>query len=316
MSEVNNLNNLNNSEEKEDNYYQTNDEFTHQIFELEIIIKEKEDIINTLYSKIKEFSLNIEQLKIENEKLKSQLMFIEKEIKKNKSLFNDNLIIQPTQRFKVYKNITNISNNILGNNYISNNNIGNLNNNILNQNSNININDIYFNDNYIYNNDNIKTDYINQNFKSVLIPFQMKPFQKFDHKKLYFKYNSIIYDNKDESILFNNKTPLNKIKDDNCCISCLKKIEENNLNIEENNNKINKNSENSNNTKKEIKLHSSMFFQNCKKVISKNEYKKLLEIVKLSNLKKISKEDTYLKITSLLDNNYPELSKQFKLLFI
>ena len=50
--------------------------------------------------------------------------------------------------------------------------------------------------------------------------------------------------------------------------------------------------------------------------MNKLEYKKLIDIVKLSNLKKISKEETYLKITSLLDNNYPELSNEFKLLFI
>ena len=65
-----------------------------------------------------------------------------------------------------------------------------------------------------------------------------------------------------------------------------------------------------------MKLHSSLFFKNCKKVMNKNEYRNLIEIVKLSNLKKISKEETFLKITSLLDNKYPELSKEFKLLFI
>ena len=46
----------------------------------------------------------------------------------------------------------------------------------------------------------------------------------------------------------------------------------------------------SNNTEKsEIKIHSSKFFENCKK---------LKEIVKLSNLKKITKENTYLSIIS------------------
>ena len=321
MSELNNLNISNHSKEEE-KINQTNDEFTQKIFELELIIKEKEEIINTLYSKIKEFNLNIEQLKIENEQLKSQLMFIEKEIKKNKSIFNDNLKMQQTQRFKVYKNITNISNNILGSHYISNNNLENLDNNFLHQ----NINDLYFNDNSFYNNDNdndnINIDFINQSFKSKLIPFQMKPFQTFDHKKLDTKYNSsIINDIKDESIVFTNQKSINKNTNDNLCSCCLKKMDENILNIKEDYNKKNKNTNNSNNInynkKKEgIKLHSSMFFQNCKKVISKKEYKKLLEIVKLSNLKKISKEDTYLKITSLLDNNYPELSNQFKLLFI
>ena len=49
-----------------------------------------------------------------------------------------------------------------------------------------------------------------------------------------------------------------------------------------------------NKNKNGIKLHSSLFFKNYKKTISKNEYKKLLGIVKLSNLKKLSKEDTYL----------------------
>ena len=59
-----------------------------------------------------------------------------------------------------------------------------------------------------------------------------------------------------------------------------------------------------------------MFFKNCKKVMNKNEYRNLIEIVKLSNSKQISKEETYLMITNLLDNNYPELSNEFKLLFV
>ena len=158
------------------------------------------------------------------------------------------------------------------NNYISNNNFANLDN-IINQNSKKNINDLYFNESSIYNNnnDNIKTDFISQNLKSKIIPFQMKPFQTFDHKKLDFKYNnSIIFDNKDESIIINNQNSLNKINDDKCCSCCLKKIDENILNIKEDSNIINKISDNSNNTKKEgIKLHSSMFFQNCKKLLVK-----------------------------------------------
>ena len=82
-------------------------------------------------------------------------------------------------------------------------------------------------------------------------------------------------------------------------------------------NNSNKNIKKKNNTNSEgIKLHSSMFFKNCKKIMKKDEYKNLIEIVKLSNAKKITKEETYLKITSLLDNNYPELSNEFKLLFI
>ena len=63
-------------------------------------------------------------------------------------------------------------------------------------------------------------------------------------------------------------------------------------------------------------MHSSLLFQNCKKIISKNEYKTLLEIVKLSNLKALSKEDTYLEIIALLGGLYPELSDEFKLLFV
>ena len=71
-----------------------------------------------------------------------------------------------------------------------------------------------------------------------------------------------------------------------------------------------------NKNKNGIKLHSSLFFQNCKKIISKNEYRKLLEIVKLSNLKALSKEDTYLEIIALLGGLFPELSDEFKLLFV
>ena len=89
-----------------------------------------------------------------------------------------------------------------------------------------------------------------------------------------------------------------------------------NYSIEQMDNSNINNDKKSNNNLEGIKLHSSMFFKNCKKTMNKNEYRNLIDIVKLSNSKQITKEDTYLKITSLLDNKYPELSNEFKLLFI
>ena len=325
MSEINNSNNSNNSE-KVDNLNQTNDEFTQKIFELELVIKEKEEIIYTLHTKIKEFGSNIEQLKLENERLKSQIMLIEEEINNNKSLFNNNILqMQQTQRFQVNKEIIdNKSNKCLNNKKI--------NYDYLNENSNQLINDLNnYEDSFILYN-SIQNEFINENFKSKIIPFKMKPFITFDHSKLDInnkinndeikKENKIFNDNNSTSIINDKNNNITDQKIDN--ISLLERdfINSNlSYNTDKlfNNNIYNLNNNNCikcNNNKSGIKLHSSMFFQNCKNIISKKEYKKLLEIVKLSNLKKISKEDTYLKITSLLDDNYPELSSEFKLLFV
>ena len=105
MSENNNLNDMNNLEKIDENENQLNNDFSLKISQLEEIIKEKENIIYTMHSKIKQFSMNIEQLKMENEKLKNQILFIEEQINRNKSLYDSNfLIIQPTQRFIVYRN--------------------------------------------------------------------------------------------------------------------------------------------------------------------------------------------------------------------
>jgi hypothetical protein len=355
MSENNNLNDMNNLEKVDENENELNNDFSLKISQLEEIIKEKENIIYTMHSKIKQFSMNIEQLKMENEKLKNQILFIEEQINRNKSLYDSNfLIIQPTQRFIVYRNTnksygqsflnnsnSNMSskNNCLGNQYI-NSNPTRLN--TFNE-LNLNLNTSSFNtDNFNYNIDNKMID---ENFKSKIVPFQMKPFQNFDHSKLEITNNNINIDLNDNNFL-DDEFIINNNNHKNFYTEINNKIFDNISNITKDINKFNLNSEliqinnklNNDDKEKEykdtkenlttnesvkqsknkagIKLHSSMFFQNCKKIINKNEYKKLLEIVKLSNLKKISKEDTYLSITSLLEEKYPELSNEFKLLFV
>ena len=357
MSENNNLNDMNNLAKIDENDNQLNNDFSLKILQLEEIIKEKENIIYTMHTKIKQFSMNIEKLKMENEKLKNQILFIEEQINKNKSLYDSNLlIIQPTQRFIVYRNTNNnfgqsflkntnlnlnSKNSCLGNQYINSNPTR------LNSFNDLNLNNSSFNtDNSNFNIDNKMID---ENFKSKIVPFQMKPFQNFDHSKLDITNNKINKDNinfdlndnnflDDEFIIDNNNhknfyTDINN-KIFNNILNIAKDINKFNLNSELfqiNNNKLNidikekeykdtkenlTTNESAKKNKAGIKLHSSMFFKNCKKIISKNEYKKLLEIVKLSNLKKISKEDTYLSITSLLEEKYPELSNEFKLLFM
>ena len=359
MSENINLNDMNNLAKIDENDNQLNNDFSLKILQLEEIIKEKENIIYTMHTKIKQFSMNIEKLKMENEKLKNQILFIEEQIKRNKTLYDSNfLIIQPTQRFIVYRNINNSfgqsfmnnsnsnmnsKNNCLGNQYINSNPTR------LNNFNDLNLNTSLFNtENFNYNID-IDNKMIDENFKSKIFPFQMKPFQNFDHSKLDITNNNINKDNlnidlndiflDDEFIIDNNNhknlyTDINNKIFDNIS-NITNDINKFNLNSEliQINNKLNiddKEKENkdtkenltTNESAKQsknkagIKLHSSMFFQNCKRIISKNEYKKLLEIVKLSNLKKISKEDTYLSITSLLEEKYPELSNEFKLLFV
>ena len=358
MSENINLNDMNNLAKIDENDNQLNNDFSLKILQLEEIIKEKENIIYTMHTKIKQFSMNIEKLKMENEKLKNQILFIEEQIKRNKTLYDSNfLIIQPTQRFIVYRNINNSfgqsfmnntysninsKNNCLGNQYINSNPTR------LNNFNDLNLNTSLFNtENFNYNIDNKMID---ENFKSKIVPFQMKPFQNFDHSKLDITNNNINKDNlnidlndnnflDDEFIIDNNNhknlyTDINNKIFDNISniTNDINKFNlkseliqiNNKLNIDdkEKENKDTKENLTTNESAKQsknkagIKLHSSMFFQNCKKIISKNEYKKLLEIVKLSNLKKISKEDTYLSITSLLEEKYPELSNEFKLLFV
>ena len=67
--------------------------------------------------------------------------------------------------------------------------------------------------------------------------------------------------------------------------------------------------------KNNLRLCSHSFFNKCKKKMKKNEFKSLMDIVKLSNKKKISDDYTYSKITHHLNNTHPELIVDFKNLF-
>jgi len=259
----------------------------YKTIELNEIITTKDIEISELKLKIYELNKIIEEIKLENIKLKNEIKSLKnktKNISKDKNNKNNILFqIQSTQRFIIYNDLINNSKNTIN---ISNNNA------------------LKINKNFISN-----------NFYSKISPFKLKPYKYFDHRKLDINYEKFERDFLDEELL-------NEIKKNNSTI-----IDNmTNYSIEHNINKnysldllnnSNKNIEKKNNTNSEgIKLHSSMFFKNCKKIMKKDEYKNLIEIVKLSNAKKITKEETYLKITSLLDNNYPELSNEFKLLFI
>ena len=276
-----------NKEELEKNY-------ENKIFKLNKTIMEKDIEINSLQSQILEFSKNIEELNIENNMLKNQIKIIEKHLNKTQTIYLDNILqIQPTQRFIVFNEST--SNSFNQNNFVDF----------------INNNDIKQFGNY----ENKNTSYITNYFNTKIIPFKLQPFKEFDHRKLNINYKDFEHDFLDEELL-------NEIKKNNSTIIdnmtnysiehninknySIEQVDNSNMSIEK---KSNKNLEG-------IKLHSSMFFKKCKNVMNKNEYRNLIEIVKLSNLKKLTKEETYLRITSLLDNNYPELSNEFKLLFI
>ena len=276
-----------NKEELEKNY-------ENKIFKLNKTIMEKDIEINSLQSKILEFSKNIEELNIENNMLKRQIKIIENHLNKTQTIYPENILqIQPTQRFIVFNESSSNSfnqSNFLD--FINNNNIKQFD-----------------------NSSNRNTNYITNYFNTKIIPFKLQPFKEFDHRKLNINYKDLEHDFLDEELL-------NEIKKNNTTIIdnmtnysiehninrnySIEQIDNSNISIDK---KSDKNLEG-------MKLHSSLFFKNCKKVMNKNEYRNLIEIVKLSNLKKISKEETFLKITSLLDNKYPELSKEFKLLFI
>ena len=263
MSVINNLNDYNN---EDDIFSKANGNFAQKIFELNEIIKEKENIIIKFHTKINELTLKIEQLKLENSKLKNKAILAE-EINKNQFKYNKNpstlLKAQRIQSFIIYKD------NINSKKYEINN-----------------------NDDDIY--------------QSKISPFQMEPFQIFDNndKNYYKDINNAIFEN-----ISNLKKDINKFQ----LNSNLIKFEHDSRNKKDN---MMKENSSSNSGKDENKIHSSKFFENCKKIISKEEYGKLIEIVKLSNMKKITKENTYLSIISLLESNYPELSNQFKLLFV
>ena len=258
------INGLNEYYNEDDIFNKANDNFSQKIFELNKIIKEKENIIIKFHKRINELTLKLEQLKIENFKLKNKVISTE-EINNNKFQNNKNkltsLKVQRSQSFIIY-------------------------------NDNIN------SKKYLFNNGDI--------YKSKINHYQMEPFQIFDNddKNYYKAINNVIFEN-----ISNLKKDINKFQIN----SNLIKFEHDSINKKDNMMKEN----NSNNIgKNETKIHSIKFFENCKKLISKEEYEKLIEIVKLSNMKKITKENTYLSILSLLENNYPELSNQFKLMFV
>ena len=269
----------------------------YKTIELNEIITTKDIEISELKLKIYELNKIIEEIKSENIKIKNEIKSLKNETKnisKDKNNKNNILFqIQSTQRFIIYNDLINNSKE----NFI----------NLIN-------NDSYLDKNLINisNNNTLKINknFISNNFYSKISPFKLKPYKYFDHRKLDINYEKFERDFLDEELL-------NEIKKNNSTI-----IDNmTNYSIEHNINKnycldllnnSNKNIEKKNNTNSEgIKLHSSMFFKNCKKIMKKDEYKNLIEIVKLSNAKKITKEETYLKITSLLDNNYPELSNEF-----
>ena len=347
MSDDNNSKNLSSNEKEIENDVNEKEALFQKISKLEQIIKDKQSIIYSLQSKIGKLSMKNEQLKIENEKLKYEIFEIKGQISTNKLLYNYNsLIIQPTQRFIVYRSINNniydFCQNLMNNNIHPNNSRRNdIRNQYFNQ---LDSNSSSYNT-YRYNN-NLENEKIIENFKTKIVPLKMQPFQSFDHNKLKTKHflnksaeiiniinnknlddNYNIYDknfySKINNEIMDNITNLTKdIYKFNLSSSFIKynKIPKK-INIE-NNIKKYSNIKNIPNDMKQIlnkegiKMHSSMFFLNCKKIMSKNDYKKLIEIVKLSNLKKISKEETYLRITSLLEDKYSKLCNEFKLLFV
>jgi len=282
-----------------------------KILELTKIIEEKDIGINKLQEKIMKFGKNIDELKQENDQLKKEIKNLEKEINDNKFIFPSKILnIQPTQRFIVFSESINNSNsqsffNLINNDYSKDNN-----NNTINTNKSIWFDGSLNNK----NNSNIKcnnNNYITNNldFNSKITPFKMQPYKIFDHKKLDINFKDFENNFLDEELL-------NEIKKNNTSI--INNMTMSNYSVEQvDNSNMNLNSSKKSNPNSEgIKIHSSMFFKNCKKVMNKNEYRNLIEIVKLSNSKKITKEETYLMITNLLENNYPELSNEFKLLFV
>lgn len=57
------------------------------------------------------------------------------------------------------------------------------------------------------------------------------------------------------------------------------------------------------------------FFQNCRKIMSQIDYNALLDVVRGFNMKKLSKQETFLNITQILETKYAELLDDFKKLF-
>ena len=61
---------------------------------------------------------------------------------------------------------------------------------------------------------------------------------------------------------------------------------------------------------------SSDFFKKCRCIMQSEEYNKMIEVVRMFNAKKISKEETYRNISDILSKGkYDELIKEFDKLF-
>ena len=62
--------------------------------------------------------------------------------------------------------------------------------------------------------------------------------------------------------------------------------------------------------------NSNVFFKKCRRTMQSEEYNEMIEIVHMFNSKKMSKEETYKKISDILSNGqYTDLIKDFDLLF-
>ena len=158
--------------------------YEKKILKLNKTIMEKDLEINSLQTKIIEFSKNIDELKEENNMLKKEINIIENHINKSQSFYPDNILqIQPTQRFIVFNESSNNKNN---------------------RDSFINL---------MNNNDSEKENknYITNYFNTKIIPFKLKPYKVFDHNKLNINYKQFERDFLDEELL-------NEIKKNNSTI--------------------------------------------------------------------------------------------------
>lgn len=67
--------------------------------------------------------------------------------------------------------------------------------------------------------------------------------------------------------------------------------------------------------KSKTQIVNTDFFKSCRSILKKVEYSQLIDIIKMSNAKMISKKETFVKIEKLLEAKYSELLKEFREIF-
>lgn len=139
--------------------------------------------------------------------------------------------------------------------------------------------------------------------------------------------NALRFNNqKMDNIIFSLDDSINKIVKTNSnypikksvlSIAPLKRIDysASNIRVNDHTDDVSSERKSENTIKSKNQTVNTDFFKSCRSRLKKVEYSQLIDIVKISNAKIISKKETYTRIEKLLGSKYNELFKEFKEIF-